>query len=160
MSASLPTRHLAESGWVDRKTMPRGANGRPLCRWCSTEVPTANRTFCCGQAQTHDRDGHVLVAGQGCVHEWLVRSQSSYARRCVWARDAGVCALCGTVAKSRHGHHWQADHIVPVAEGGGSCGLENLRTLCTADHKRVTADLQRRLAEKRRPQATLPGVSR
>lgn len=25
---------------------------------------------------------------------------------------------------------WEADHLVPVVEGGGGCGLENLRTLC------------------------------
>ena len=43
-------------------------------------------------------------------------------------------------------HLWEADHIVPVAEGGGGCGLENLRTLCLACHKEATAALRRRLA--------------
>ena len=33
---------------------------------------------------------------------------------------------------------WEADHIVPVAEGGGECGLENYRLLCRACHLRVT----------------------
>ena len=46
--------------------------------------------------------------------------------------------------------HWQADHIIPVAEGGGECGLENYRTLCTPCHKRETRALARRLAEQRR----------
>ena len=36
------------------------------------------------------------------------------------------------------GHAWQADHIVPVYRGGGRCGLENLRTLCTPCHADVT----------------------
>ena len=27
---------------------------------------------------------------------------------------------------------WQADHKVAVAEGGGGCGLDNLRTLCVS----------------------------
>ena len=33
---------------------------------------------------------------------------------------------------------WDADHIIPVKKGGGSCGLENLRTLCISCHKIVT----------------------
>lgn len=31
-------------------------------------------------------------------------------------------------------HFWEMDHIVPVSEGGGLCGLENLRTLCLPCH--------------------------
>lgn len=45
---------------------------------------------------------------------------------------------------------WQADHIVPVVEGGGQCGLENYRTLCIPCHKRVTRELRARLATKRK----------
>lgn len=45
---------------------------------------------------------------------------------------------------------WEMDHRVPVAEGGGSCGLENLRTLCWACHRVVTAELARRRAEAKR----------
>jgi hypothetical protein len=45
---------------------------------------------------------------------------------------------------------FDADHIVPVAEGGGSCGLDNLRTLCLPCHRRVTAELKARLAAARR----------
>lgn len=47
---------------------------------------------------------------------------------------------------------WQADHIVPIAEGGGECGLDGLRTLCTCCHKRETRALARRRAERRRQQ--------
>ena len=36
------------------------------------------------------------------------------------------------------GHAWQADHILPVFRGGGMLGLENLRTLCTTCHLKVT----------------------
>jgi 5-methylcytosine-specific restriction endonuclease McrA len=43
---------------------------------------------------------------------------------------------------------WDADHILPVAEGGGECDLENLRTLCLPCHREVTAELRRRLKAK------------
>ncbi|KAL3817457.1 hypothetical protein ACHAXA_001464 [Cyclostephanos tholiformis] len=40
---------------------------------------------------------------------------------------------------------WQADHIFAVAEGGGSSGLDNLRTLCTPCHSAETEKLLARL---------------
>lgn len=43
---------------------------------------------------------------------------------------------------------WQADHIVPVSEGGGCCGLSNYRTLCLECHYKVTGRLRKRLANK------------
>lgn len=36
------------------------------------------------------------------------------------------------------GSLWQVDHVVPVSEGGGQCGLQNLRTLCSPCHAEVT----------------------
>jgi 5-methylcytosine-specific restriction enzyme A len=45
---------------------------------------------------------------------------------------------------------WNADHTVPVIEGGGECSLDGLRTLCIACHKKETADLRKRLATKTR----------
>ena len=48
---------------------------------------------------------------------------------------------------------WDADHILPVAEGGGQCDLDNLRTLCLLCHREVTADLRRRLRQRRVPRA-------
>lgn len=45
---------------------------------------------------------------------------------------------------------WDADHRVPVVEGGGECGLEGFRTLCRPCHKRATAALAKRRAEERK----------
>lgn len=47
---------------------------------------------------------------------------------------------------------WQADHIFAVAEGGGSTGLDNFRTLCTPCHSAETEKLLARLK-------TFPGSS-
>lgn len=146
-------------GWVDRKHLPRGPNGRGLCRWCSLEVPRGRFTFC----------------SEFCVHEWKLRSQPAYLREQVLKRDGGICASCNvdTIAAARRLRHargagrqallahwglkqrtrkslWDADHIVPVAEGGGECDLENLRTLCLRCHRRATLELrERRLAARR-----------
>ena len=66
-------------GWVPRTSLPRGPNGRGLCRWCSLEVPPRRFTFCSAY----------------CVHEWKLRSQPRYLREQVFLRDRGVCGSCG-----------------------------------------------------------------
>ena len=53
---------------------------------------------------------------------------------------------------------WEADHIVPVIEGGGECGLEGIRTLCVFCHKSETAALRRRLAGKQKTKEVLEFV--
>jgi 5-methylcytosine-specific restriction endonuclease McrA len=140
-------------GWVDRKAIPRGANGRGLCRWCSLEVPRGRYTFC----------------SEFCVHEWKLRTQPAYLREQVLHRDRGICACCGvdTIAEARRLRYargtnresllahwglrrrsrkslWDADHIIPVVEGGGECDLANIRTLCLRCHRQATAHLLRR----------------
>ena len=45
---------------------------------------------------------------------------------------------------------WDMDHIIPVVEGGGGCGLDNLRTLCIPCHRKVTKKLMVKLAENRK----------
>ena len=127
-------------GRVDRKQMPRGPNGRRF-------------TFC----------------SDFCVHEWRLRSQPVYLRQQIFKRDKGVCAHCGLNALKEHARlrrargdarrelmqHWglnlrmrkslwDADHILPVAEGGGECDLDNIRTLCLRCHRVVTAQLRER----------------
>jgi 5-methylcytosine-specific restriction endonuclease McrA len=144
-----PGRTIA-GGRVDPRTLSRGASGRTLCRWCQLEVPPRRRTFC----------------SPYCVHEWRLRSDPGYLREKVFERDRGVCALCGidTVElrkrKRKLGYAdrlvferewgkrktlWDADHIMPVAEGGGECDLDNMRTLCLRCHRRATQELRERL---------------
>lgn len=45
---------------------------------------------------------------------------------------------------------WEADHIRPVAEGGGGCDHTGYRTLCCPCHRAETKKLAGRLAAKRR----------
>lgn len=46
---------------------------------------------------------------------------------------------------------WEMDHVLPVVEGGGECGLEGLRTACIPCHKQVTRELAARRAALGRP---------
>lgn len=45
---------------------------------------------------------------------------------------------------------WEMDHVTPVIEGGGDCGLDNLRTLCWSCHRQETAALAARRASARK----------
>lgn len=47
------------------------------------------------------------------------------------------------------GHVWEADHIVPVVEGGGGCTPDGYRTLCLPCHRSETAKLATRRARAR-----------
>ncbi len=143
-------------GRTKRKLLPVGPNGLPLCRWCELEIlAKRRRTFC----------------SDYCVDQWRLRTDPGYLRDRVFARDRGVCDGCGadtvaiyaalkrargaareaglrlygmkTIAARRS--LWDADHILPVVEGGGQCDLDNLRTLCVVCHREATAELRRRL---------------
>jgi 5-methylcytosine-specific restriction endonuclease McrA len=141
-------------GFADRATLEKGESGRPLCRWCGIEVPSRRFTFC----------------SDWCVHEWRLRTDAGYLRDQVFLRDRGICAICRVdsgaayveLKRSRGAHRqkllahwglkrlnrrtlWDADHVLPVAEGGGQCDLENIRTLCLLCHRRQTLTLQNRL---------------
>ena len=142
-------------GWADRKSLPKGENGRNLCRWCNLEVPHGRKTFC----------------SDWCVDEWRLRTDPGYVREKVLERDRGICAHCGVdclaawknlkrlrgaaqlKARMEWGLRpgsagrkslWDADHIVPVVEGGGECDLQNIRTLCLKCHRTVTSELRQK----------------
>jgi 5-methylcytosine-specific restriction endonuclease McrA len=148
---------LRQGGWVKPAEVERGASGRPLCRWCRAEVAGRRRTFC----------------SDTCVHEWKLRTDPGYLREKVFERDKGVCAECGVdttgirrdvrkldyAARRRFFREWglregsrkslwDADHIVPVVEGGGQCDLTNMRTLCLRCHRTATAALRVRLGAR------------
>ena len=152
-----------------------GPRRRGKCTWCKGPVKKPKIYWC----------------SEECVHEYRIRSDSSYARDQVFKRDKGICCGCDldTEALKREyleqrealvreatqdlderyerlgvklklqkfrprnlatEHLWEMDHIIPVVEGGGACGLDNLRTLCLSCHKEESAKLAKRLAEKRR----------
>ena len=113
-----------------------------------------------------------------CSDEVYVRCHPGTARYLVRGRDKKVCAACGldtkTLARWKHrdktpdeykamveelgffilpwgrDSFWDMDHVVPITEGGGMCGLEGLQTLCVPCHKAETKELAGRRAQERK----------
>jgi 5-methylcytosine-specific restriction endonuclease McrA len=149
----LSKQRKMKGGRAQRTELPAGPNGRALCRWCNLEVVPGRVTFC----------------SEYCVEEWRLRTDPGFVRDKAYARDRGICALCkvntdlawrelrasrgakrirllahwGLKSHSRKSL-WDADHVVPVVEGGGECDLSNIRTLCLVCHRNVTAQLRAR----------------
>lgn len=59
-------------------------------------------------------------------------------REQVFRRDSYRCAECGVQHVEFKGQ-LQADHIIPLAEGGAAFDINNLRTLCTSCHIGITS---------------------
>lgn len=138
----------------------KGPAGRPFCRWCHREVPKGRRSWC----------------SDDCVTEYWIRISGHTVRTRVEQRDHGICAICKMDAgklgrildRARYwgcrrfhvlrnlgmtafeGTIWQPDHILPVALGGGMCGLSNYRTLCTTCHLAVTKEQAGKMGKVKR----------
>jgi len=148
--------------------------GKGVCRWCGAAVPRGRRSWCGARCVDEyldrtpgrlrqlvlERDrGVCAVCGRDCerLRERLERllgrlrdryradSVRSWRCRRLFERlrvvDSGMWSAR---------HLWEADHIVPVVEGGGGCGVDGMRTLCRVCHRHVTAELARRRAQSRR----------
>ena len=163
-AAALRRRIPAKAGYRAKSELARGPNGRVLCRECGVECKSSRQTFCsdaCIHAwklttnRTYQAEhlfkrdrGICALCGMDCVavrrNLDALASNGGHmtAEYQVTVQGLGLTPyyLCRRL--------WEMDHIVPVAEGGGGCGLENLRTLCWACHRKVTA--RQRLLRARR----------
>jgi 5-methylcytosine-specific restriction endonuclease McrA len=129
-------------------------NGFTCCRWCNCDVKPPRRTICSKECEhelklringrylrdcVYKRDKGIcsmcntdtkniaktaLSLNETDRNEFL-KSHNISLKRKIWIKKHG-------------GGLWDADHIIPVKDGGGLCGLDNMRTLCIACHKKVT----------------------
>lgn len=67
--------NLGPDAWPHRDP---GPNGERYCRFCGRQVTGRRESWC----------------GNICVHEYRVRREPGYARKCVELRDRGRCAIC------------------------------------------------------------------
>ncbi len=140
-----------------KNDLPTDSNGNKLCRWCNKSVYPPRKTMC-SQECVHELK--LRISGRyirDCVYKRdkgicsicnldtkdiakkalllfnedrnnFLKENNISLKRKIWSKKYG-------------GGLWDADHIVPVKEGGGLCGLDNLRTLCISCHKKVTKEL-------------------
>jgi len=169
----MSTKRAMPGGWADRQSLLKGPNGRNLCRWCNLEVPKGRITFCSAwcveewrlrsdpgyiRQKVLERDRGVC---SGCGVDCLdaerqlkrLRGAARLKAYLDWGLRPGSRALSSAVSRKTL---WDADHIVPVVEGGGECDLENIRTLCLKCHRAATAELRKR---RENPRATSAAAS-
>jgi 5-methylcytosine-specific restriction endonuclease McrA len=151
---------------IDAKLLPKNEEGFVCCRWCNGSVKPPKKTMCSPECVheilirtntnylrtcVYKRDKGIcaickidtkeiaknalLLVGE--AKENFLKSYSISLKRKIWMKKHG-------------GGLWDADHIVPVKDGGGLCGLDNLRTLCIKCHKSITSSFVKELAEKRK----------
>jgi len=139
---------------IPAKLLPKNEKGYTMCRWCNNSVFPPRRTMCspeCAHQIRLRQDGRYL---RTCVYKrdkgicaicnidtkLIARNalQLYGEERNNYLKEHQV-SLKRKIWKQKHGGGlWDADHIIPVKEGGGRCGLENLRTLCLRCHKIIT----------------------
>ncbi|KAK3751990.1 hypothetical protein QZH41_010969 [Actinostola sp. cb2023] len=153
-----------------------GPDGTPMCLFCRTPVDYGSlgnnwdSRFCSFDC----KENHQIRNSGTAVRRTLFDTEQGICQLCHF--DAHACYnsvkalqkkdrraflekstyadlhtrfLNRMILDPKEGMFWEADHIVAVAEGGGQCGMENLRTLCVPCHKKVTKDLLVRLRTKR-----------
>ena len=118
----------------------RGALGRMHgeCTWCGSELPGRRLIWCSDRCYTE-------------ADFWSGRTETAH-RYATEFLDY-KCDSCGAAGerwefspRRKVGTKLELDHIVPVSEGGGLCGLGNYRWLCVTCHRQETRALRKRLA--------------
>ena len=145
---------------IPKELLPINEDGLRQCRMCTNSVKPPRRTLCSENCAhqlklrisgrylrycVYQRDNAIcsickmdtkLIAKQALSLDKIDRDKylknlSISLKRKIWKRKYG-------------GGLWDADHIIPVKEGGGQCGLDNIRTLCIKCHKEETKKLKQK----------------
>lgn len=92
------------------------------CGFCGNE---SKKRWCSKECSNH-----------AVTQMWIIKGDIRVIRKQLFLVDKGACRECGEITKD-----WEADHILPVHQGGGACGLDNFQTLCKNCHKEKTFKL-------------------
>lgn len=150
--------------------LPKREKG--FCRWCGAETPPTRTRWCSQNCvdnymirnSSNMVRHHVKIRDKGICSNCGINCEEVRALmvRCwrlhkgerqydfLWSKSdrKNFFSQWGPWGNDSSRSLWEADHIVPVIEGGGCCGLDNYRTLCLACHKRETAHLAKRRSGK------------
>ena len=139
---------------IDASLLPKTEEGLPCCRWCGKGVKPPKRTMCSPECVhelrlrmggrylrdcVYSRDKGVcsicMIDTKKTATSILSKSGDDKLNH---MKEFSISPKRKIWIKKHGGGLWDADHIVPVKEGGGLCGLDNLRTLCIKCHKNET----------------------
>jgi superfamily II DNA or RNA helicase len=135
---------------------------RPDSPFCSEHCAVAfgsaaSQSF--GRRQVYDRDRGVCAQCGFDAHELFRRVSAlpTSAERMQALMQTHYSTLSQRMdrmlRRPKEGDYWEADHILPVAEGGGECDLTNLQTLCVPCHAAKTCQQQQDSKAKKRQKA-------
>jgi 5-methylcytosine-specific restriction protein A len=154
---------------------PRNEQGQRLCRNCAGVMPKGKRHNCSAKCT----DEWALKTSPNLMRAAVFQRDRGICARCkvdTEARKAEFAARRKSIkgwpdyekqlkdlrelygvppGRAASGPWWDADHILPVIEGGGECGIEGYRTLCILCHRIVTNELRWRMKQARRERKAL-----
>ena len=139
---------------VDAKKLPKDINELTCCRWCGKGVKPPRRTMCSPECakEIRIRSNHkfmkqeVYKRDKGicsiCKVDTKIIAKNALKldlkEKTTYLENYNISSSRKIWKRKFGGGLWDADHILPVKDGGGCCGLENLRTLCISCHKNIT----------------------
>lgn len=145
----------------------KGPGGKYHCKRCGREVPKGPKRYWCSDAcvaawkDEHDphhqrnvvwKRDHGICQRCGMsvalLKRIIVRLGWFRMRYSIYSTPL-VDFLLGLLGFNAHNSLWEADHRIPLCEGGEP-GTVNMRVLCVPCHRIVTNELKARLAERRR----------
>ena len=145
---------------IDAKLLPKDEAGFTCCRWCGKGVTPPKRTMCSPECVhelklrisgrylrdcVYKRDKGMCAICKIDTKEIAKKAIILEGEELVNYLNENKISLNRKIWVKKHGGGlWDADHIIPVKEGGGLCGLENMRTLCIKCHKNETAILAKK----------------
>ncbi|BBH54736.1 HNH endonuclease [Fluviispira sanaruensis] len=131
-----------------------------LCRWCGQSVPKRRRTFC-SDVCVHE---HKLRSSIDYMREQVFKRDLGVCSNCnldceklkyeaiLLLRETDNFKVAEFLSSysipvgrikafiSRNLALWDADHVIPVRNGGGGCGLSGMQTLCSGCHARLSKE--------------------
>ena len=145
-------REINDPAYIRQKVFARD---RGICADCGVDSEKAYRQWQANRRQViwfidwlerNERHNVMWVQGRMICRPYVPMTHAYTMKRRKELREKWDALGNWTPGRSSG---WDADHIVPVVEGGGLCGLENYRTLCHPCHKKATAALAARRAKKK-----------
>ena len=139
---------------IDAKLLPKNDDGLTCCRWCGMGVKPPKRTMCSPECVhelklringrylrdcVYKRDRGICAICNIDTKQTVKTIRSLYGdMKTQFLEEHSISTKRKIWIQKHGGGLWDADHIIPVKEGGGMCGLENIRTLCIKCHKAET----------------------